>query len=55
MSKYKLDLAGMQEVRWEGCGTPPSREYTLFCGKRSENHELDTGLVVHKRMILSRT
>jgi exonuclease III len=26
LSKYKLDLVGMQEVRWEGSGTKPSEE-----------------------------
>jgi hypothetical protein len=26
-------------------------EYTLFYGKRNENHELGTGLFVHKRII----
>jgi hypothetical protein len=25
----KLDLVGVQEVRWEGCGTEPAGEYTF--------------------------
>jgi hypothetical protein len=33
LSKYKLDLVRMQEVRWEGGGTEPSREYIFFYGK----------------------
>jgi hypothetical protein len=37
MSKYKLDLVGVQEVRWKGSGTEPAGEYTLFYGKRNEN------------------
>jgi exonuclease III len=32
--KYKLDLVGVQEVRWEGGGTEQVGEYTFFCGKR---------------------
>jgi hypothetical protein len=28
--KYKLDLVGVQEVRWESGGTEPAGEYTLF-------------------------
>jgi hypothetical protein len=24
LSKYKLDLVGVQEIRWEGCGTEPA-------------------------------
>jgi hypothetical protein len=33
ISKYKLDLVGVQEVRWDGGGTEPAVEYTFFCGK----------------------
>jgi hypothetical protein len=43
LSKYKLDLVGVQEVRWEGGGTEPAGEYTFFYGKGKENHELGTG------------
>jgi hypothetical protein len=28
--KYKLDLVGVQEVRWDGGGTKLTREYTFF-------------------------
>jgi hypothetical protein len=31
LSKYKLDLVGVQEVKWERGGTEPAGEYTLFC------------------------
>jgi hypothetical protein len=40
--KYKLDLVGVQEVRWDGGGTEPAGEYTFFYGKGNENHELGT-------------
>jgi hypothetical protein len=33
LSRYKLDLVGVQEVRWEGGGTEPAVEYTLFFGR----------------------
>jgi exonuclease III len=32
ISKYKLDLVGVQEVRWGGGGTEPACEYTFFYG-----------------------
>jgi hypothetical protein len=33
LARYKLDLVGVQEVRWEGGGTEPAGENTFFFGK----------------------
>jgi hypothetical protein len=30
ISKYKLNLVGVQEVRWDGGGTEAAGEYTFF-------------------------
>jgi hypothetical protein len=43
LSKYKLDLLGVQEFRWEGGGTEPAGEYTFFYRKGKENREFGTG------------
>jgi hypothetical protein len=43
LSKYKLDLVGVQEVRWEGGGTGPAGEHTFLYGKGNENLELGAG------------
>jgi hypothetical protein len=51
LARYKLDLVGVHEVRWEGGGTEPAGEYTFFYGNGNENHELGTGFFVHKRFI----
>jgi hypothetical protein len=43
ISKYKLDLVGVQEVKWDGGGTKRAGDYLLFYGKGNENHELGIG------------
>jgi hypothetical protein len=37
--KYKLELVGVQEVRWDGGGTEPASEYIFLYRKGNENNE----------------
>jgi hypothetical protein len=48
ISKYKLDLVVVQEVRWVGGGTEQACECIFFNGKGNENHELGTGFLYIK-------
>jgi hypothetical protein len=39
LSRYSLDLMGVQEVRWEGSGTALAGVYTSFYAKGRETTE----------------
>jgi exonuclease III len=43
LGKYKLDLVGVQEVRWDSGGTERAEDYTFFYGAENEAHLLGTG------------
>jgi hypothetical protein len=47
ISNYKLDLVGLQDVRWDRGGTKPAGEYTFFYGKGNDYYELGTCSFVH--------
>ena len=41
--RYKLDVVGVQEVRWDKGGTVRAGDYDFFYGKGNENQQLGTG------------
>jgi hypothetical protein len=43
LSRYRLDLMEVQEVRWEDSGAAPAGEYIFFYGMRKDRNELSTG------------
>jgi hypothetical protein len=51
LARYKLDLVGIQEVRWDKGGTARAEDYIFFYRKENENHQLGTGCFLHQRIV----
>jgi len=51
LARYKLDVLGVQEVRWDEGGTVREGDYDFFCGKGNENHKLGKCFFVHRRKV----
>jgi hypothetical protein len=43
IDRCRMNLVGVQEVRWEGSGTLESGIYTLVYGEGKSNHQLAIG------------
>jgi exonuclease III len=51
VGSYKVDLVGVQEVRWEKIGIERAEDYTFFYGKVNGDHKLGMGSCVHTRIV----
>jgi hypothetical protein len=51
LSKCKLNLVGVHEIRWEGGGTEPAGEYTFFFMERGKKIMNWVQVFVHKVII----
>jgi len=51
LARYKLDLVGVQKVRWDKGGIVRAGDCNFFYGKGNENHELGAGFLIHHRII----
>jgi hypothetical protein len=45
LGKYKLDLVGILEVRWDKGSTEWAEDYKFFYGAGNEDHQLGTGFL----------
>jgi len=53
LARYKLDLMGVQELRWDKEGTVKAGDYSFIYGKGNENLQLGTAIFVHQNIISS--
>jgi hypothetical protein len=51
LAGYKLELMGVEEVRWDKGGTVRARDYNFSYGKGNKNHHLGTGFFVHHSIV----
>jgi len=51
LGRYKLDVVGVQEVRWDKGATVREGDYDFFYRKGNDNHQLGTGFFVHRRIV----
>ena len=51
LARYKLDLVGVQEVKWGKEGTVKAGNYSFIYGKGNENQQFGTGFFVHHRIV----
>ena len=50
LAKCKLDLVGVQEIRWDKGGTVRVCDFIFFYGKGKENYQLKSAFFVHHRI-----
>ena len=53
LARCKLDLVGVEEVRWDKGGTVRAGDYNFFYRKGNKNHQLGTGFFVLHRIVLA--
>jgi hypothetical protein len=49
--RYKLDLLGVQEVRWDKGGIVRAGDYIFLYGQGNENYQFGTRFFLHHRIV----
>jgi hypothetical protein len=51
LARYKLDLVGVQEARWDKGGTVRAGDYSLFLWKRKRKSSVAKRIFVHQTLL----
>ena len=51
LARYKLNLVGVQEARWDKGSTLRAGDYNFFYGKGNKNHQLGAGFFVQHKIV----
>jgi hypothetical protein len=51
LARHKLDLRGVQTVKWDTEGPARAGDFIFFYSKGNEDHQLGTGCFVHDRIV----
>ena len=51
LGRYKLDVVGVQDVRWDKGDTVREWDYDFFYGKGNDSHQFVTGFFVYRRIV----
>jgi exonuclease III len=55
ISKYRIDIAALQEIRWQGIGKINKKDYTFYYGGRAEKTgQAGTGFIILNRTMRNR-
>jgi len=50
LARYKFDLVGVQEVRWDKGGTVRAEDYNFFLWKKKRRSSIGKRIFVHHRI-----
>ena len=51
LKKYRMDVCGLSEVRWNGSGKEKIGKYTLFYSGNTKGGEYGVGIAVYDRYV----
>jgi hypothetical protein len=51
LGTYKVKIAALQEIRWNGTGQVTVKDYEIYFSGMVDRHSFESGFAVHKSMV----